>query len=194
MSIIRIEIYDGATEVARFDVDDFFWTTTKGSTYVPAQTSKADPVDGDATWTLTRLWDTANEYEFSSHVNRSLFKFKGDVTGSSKFDSDIEFEEGIPFTVAIAARRFWSGSDQVTIVDHMRSSGGWKMIYDGDSVVTTVSNTEGTVSLAWNETVSGRLGRLNLLVLRRNFSDGVFELLANGVIVDSVADTLTGDV
>lgn len=193
----------GTVTSITFDSDDYGGTaiadiTVRESTGQTIQ-AKFEPVllSGDTTtdtdaygsdWTLTRDWTKTAFYEYSSYVDRDHIS---PTDGSGAFDSGIVFDADEAFTVAVAVRRFWSGSGVTNIINQTTTS-GWLIQYNGDNIEAKVTDGTTTVTLSYDEVVGGTLGEFTLIALRRNIASGTMSLWINGVSVDSDDDPFIG--
>jgi hypothetical protein len=141
------------------------------------------------TWTLTRAWTTANYYEYSSFNKRDSISV---TEADGVFVSGITFDADETVTVAVAARRFWSGSGTTVIVDHTTTS-GWKLEYIGDDIVATITDGTSPITLTYDEVVGATLGVFSLITLRRDVANATISLFINSIEEDTIADPfLTG--
>jgi hypothetical protein len=170
-SIKQISVEESATEVAKF----------LPTTIAVGDTTGADSVDSNNTWTLTRTFPASSvAYAPSQLVNKdSIHVFEG----SPKIHRPIKFETHMPFSVAMQIRRFWDSGTYDIFKLHTSDSDGLTIYFEDDYL--KASFTQGSVveRVEWQET---SYGSWHSVVVRRD-PEGNFSLVVDGTEQDTAA-------
>jgi hypothetical protein len=164
-------VEESATEVAKF----------LPTTIAVGDTTGADSVDSNNTWTLTRTFPASSvAYAPSQLVNKdSIHVFEG----SPKIHRPIKFETHMPFSVAMQIRRFWDSGTYDIFKLHTSDSDGLTIYFEDDYL--KASFTQGSVveRVEWQET---SYGSWHSVVVRRD-PEGNFSLVVDGTEQDTAA-------
>tara|TARA_B100000929_G_scaffold157995_1_gene125114 strand:+ start:1102 stop:2091 length:990 start_codon:yes stop_codon:yes gene_type:complete len=166
---------------------------TKTYTFLPSiltthtRTTSTGTDSQSGTWTLTRAWEAADVYEYSSVVDRNLFQLNRE---GGRMAPNLAIGRDTAMSVSFNYRRFGIQSAHEDYIFHHPNL---FLRFASDNLIATVTekfDASSPLSLrtdvTWDD--SSRLGQWNHVGIVRDVPNSKLILYANGVKIEELAD------
>jgi len=167
---------------------------TKTYTFLPSiltthtTTSSTGTDTASGTWTLTRAWEAADAYEFSTVVDRNLFQQNRE---GGRMAPNLTVGRETDVSISLSYRRFKMDSGNN---DYVFYHPNCNLRFNGDDVIFTVTDkydssatVTSTVSVQWDD--SSRVGQWNHIGCVRDVPNEKIIIYANGTKIQDATDT-----
>jgi len=200
---------DGTTATGSGTATTFTWTAatyggkqiksiavvgTKTYTFLPSVitthtiTTSTGTDSASGTWTINRAWESSDDYEFSSIVDRDLIQTNREGAGLAP-NLGVGLADDISFSLHYRRFKTDSGNDNWVFKHNnvqLKFTGSGVTCYVNDKYDSS-DTARNTSSVTWNDT--SRIGQWNHIGFVRDVSGGKIYLYANGTLVANAADT-----